>query len=132
MLAAYIIFVLINNKQVMNSKKNKKKETATLVYKKIGGALADMTTGVKEKKFDKILKKASAALAENLAKAAKKDDVKPAKKAKPEKKSAKKDKKDKKKNAGKKAKKEERYGAPKMNNSPVATEAPALIENITP
>jgi hypothetical protein len=113
----------------MNSKKIKKKETATLVYKKIGGALADMTTGVKEKKFDKILKKASAALADNLAKAAKKDDVKPAKKAKPEKKSGKKDKQ---KNAGKKAKKDDRSGAPKMNNSPVATEAPALIENITP
>ncbi len=110
----------------MNSKKSKKKETATLVYKKIGGALADMTSGVKERTFDKILKKVSASLAEGIEKAAKKESAKAGKKSKPEKNSSKKSKPKKKES---KSKKDDKSGAPKMNNNPVAIEAPAIVEN---
>jgi len=54
---------------VTPSKKLSKKEARKLVYEKFASALAEYKTGVKEKKFDTNLKKASKLFAADIAKA---------------------------------------------------------------
>ncbi len=116
----------------MNSKKNKQKETATLLYHKIGIALADLKDGVKDKKFDKILQNASKMLAKDLLDAAGKASDKTDKKKKSAKVGAKAAGK---KDRAKKAKKNKDIGlisAPKMNNIPAPAEVQPASENIVP
>jgi hypothetical protein len=57
---------VLNNTKVMSRKTVIKKSTRALVYNKIEGALSDLKTGVKEKKFEKHLKKASKLLAKDI------------------------------------------------------------------
>ena len=54
---------------VKPSKKLSKKEARKLVYEKFASALAEYKTGVKEKKFDSNLKKASKLFASDIARA---------------------------------------------------------------
>lgn len=51
------------------SAKLSKKEAKKIVYQKLAGALAEYRAGVKEKKFDSNLKKASKLFAADIAKA---------------------------------------------------------------
>ena len=101
----------------MNNKKLLKKETKELVYKKIGTALSDLTSGIKNKAFEKKLQKASSILAKDIAKAAKKTTPKKGK--------SKKIKSEKVPKAGK-------MNSVKMNNLPVASEVQTGSENIVP
>ncbi len=112
----------------MNSKKNKQKETAMLVYHKIGIALADLKDGVKDKKFDKILQRASKMLAKELSDAAGKASDKTDQK----KKSAKAAEKKVRVKKAKKIKGSSLPSAPKMNNIPVPAEIQPASENIVP
>jgi hypothetical protein len=50
-------------------KKGLKKEARKLVYDRLTGALADLRMGIKEKKFEAALQKASRLLATDIAKA---------------------------------------------------------------
>jgi len=61
----------MSNKDSM-SKKLSKKEGRQLVYNRLVVALAEFKTGIKDKKFESNLKKASKLFADDLAKAANK------------------------------------------------------------
>src|SRR5688500_8542268 len=101
----------------MNSKKNTKKETAEVIYKKIGVALADLKGHVKQKKFDKQLQKVSNMLAAGIAEAAEKASLKLKKKKKTIKKAEK-------KVAGKKSAKVKSAVVNQANGMPVHAAAP--------
>lgn len=75
----------MSNKDSM-SKKLSKKEGRQLVYNRLVVALAEFKTGIKDKKFESNLKKASKLFADDLVKAAnktKQKDKKAAKQVKP-------------------------------------------------
>lgn len=59
----------MNDNTATASKKLSKKEARKIVYEKFASALAEYRTGVKEKKFDSNLKKASKLFAADIAKA---------------------------------------------------------------
>jgi hypothetical protein len=66
-----VIKILANmsNKDSMSTKLSKKKEGRKLVYDRLVVALAEFKTGIKDKKFESNLRKASKLFADDLVKA---------------------------------------------------------------